>query len=51
MFEWVRNHIPNIVDCGPIYMREALQNAGFKINTALRKHRWIPVEVILAMKE
>lgn len=50
-FEWTHKHFPNCLDCRPIYVREALEMAGFKISKALKKHRWIPVEIILGIKE
>ncbi len=51
VFEWTHEHFPNFLDCRPIYVREALENAGFKIQKALMKHMWIPVEIVLAAKE
>ena len=30
-FEWTHKHFPNFLDCRPIYVREALAMAGFKI--------------------
>jgi demethylmenaquinone methyltransferase/2-methoxy-6-polyprenyl-1,4-benzoquinol methylase len=50
VFEWTHNHFPNFLDCRPIYVRRALEKAGFAIQKALTKHLWIPVEVILATK-
>lgn len=46
-YEWTHKHFPNFVDCRPIYVREALAQAGFKIENALKKHMWVPVEIIL----
>ena len=46
VYEWTHKHFPNFVDCRPIYVREALENAGFKIETALLKKMWIPVEIV-----
>jgi ubiquinone/menaquinone biosynthesis C-methylase UbiE len=51
VFEWAHKHFPNFIDCRPIYVRQALENAGFKIKKALMKHMWIPVEIILGVKE
>ncbi len=51
VFEWAHKHFPNFLDCRPIYVREALAKAGFKITKALKKHMWIPVEIILGAKE
>jgi ubiquinone/menaquinone biosynthesis C-methylase UbiE len=50
VFEWAHRHFPNFIDCRPIYVREALEDAGFKIRKALRKRMWIPVEIVLGMK-
>lgn len=50
VFEWTHKHFPNFLDCRPIYVREALEKAGFKIKRAAKKHMWIPVEIVLAMK-
>jgi demethylmenaquinone methyltransferase/2-methoxy-6-polyprenyl-1,4-benzoquinol methylase len=49
-FEWAHKHFPNFIDCRPIYVRQALEAAGFQIQKALKKHMWIPVEVILGAK-
>jgi ubiquinone/menaquinone biosynthesis C-methylase UbiE len=50
VFEWGHKHFPNFLDCRPIFVRAALEQAGFKIQTALTKHMWIPVEIILGVK-
>jgi ubiquinone/menaquinone biosynthesis C-methylase UbiE len=50
MYEWGHEHFPNFLDCRPIYVRAALEKAGFKIQKALRKRLWVPVEIILGVK-
>jgi ubiquinone/menaquinone biosynthesis C-methylase UbiE len=50
VFEWTHEHFPNFLDCRPIYVREALETAGFKIQKALKKRMWIPVEIIRGAK-
>jgi ubiquinone/menaquinone biosynthesis C-methylase UbiE len=50
VFEWAHKHFPNFIDCRPIYVREALERADFQIRKALKKHMWIPVEIILGAK-
>jgi demethylmenaquinone methyltransferase/2-methoxy-6-polyprenyl-1,4-benzoquinol methylase len=50
VFEWTHEHFPNFLDCRPIYVRKALEKAGFKIESALMKHMWIPVEIVRAAK-
>jgi ubiquinone/menaquinone biosynthesis C-methylase UbiE len=49
-FEWAHKHFPNFVDCRPIYVREALEKAGFQIRKTLKKHMWIPVEIIFGTR-
>jgi ubiquinone/menaquinone biosynthesis C-methylase UbiE len=49
-FEWAHKHFPNFIDCRPIYVREALEEADFQIRKALKKHMWIPVEIVLGAK-
>ena len=49
-FEWAHKHFPNFIDCRPIYVRKALEEADFQILKALKKHMWIPVEIILGAK-
>ncbi len=48
-FEWTHRHFPNLMDCRPIYVRRALEAAGFQIQEAGLEHMWVPVEVVLAV--
>jgi len=50
VFEWAHRHFPNLLDCRPIYVWEAVENAGFQIQKSLKKHMWIPVEIVLGLK-
>jgi ubiquinone/menaquinone biosynthesis C-methylase UbiE len=45
-FEWAHKHFPNFLDCRPIYVRAALEQAGFTITRALLKRMWVPVEIV-----
>jgi ubiquinone/menaquinone biosynthesis C-methylase UbiE len=49
-YEWTHKHFPNFVDCRPIRVREALEEAGFRIQKALIRHMWLPVEIVLGLK-
>jgi ubiquinone/menaquinone biosynthesis C-methylase UbiE len=49
-YEWTHRHFPNFVDCRPIYVREALEEAGFKIQKAFIRRMWLPVEIVLGVK-
>lgn len=50
MFEWTHKHFPNFLDCRPIFVRQALQAAGFQIEGAERKTMWVSVEIVLGRK-
>jgi demethylmenaquinone methyltransferase/2-methoxy-6-polyprenyl-1,4-benzoquinol methylase len=50
VFEWTHKHFPKFLDCRPIYVRRALEEAGFPIRKAVTKHMWIPVEIVLGVK-
>ena len=50
-FEWTHEHFPHSLDCRPIYVREALEKAGFKIEKALMRRMWISVEIVLGLNE
>ena len=41
---------PNLMDCRPIYVRRALEAAGFTIKEADVESMWVPVEIVLAEK-
>ncbi len=49
-FEWTHRHFPNLLDCRPIYVRRAVEAAGFEIVHVEIDHMWVPVEVLLARK-
>lgn len=51
VYEWTHKHFPNFVDCRPIYVRESMEDAGFKIQKTLIKHMWVPVEIVRGGKE
>ncbi len=50
VFEWMHLIFPMFVDCRPIYVRRALEEAGFQIKDVLKKRMWIPVEIVLGTK-
>ena len=51
VFEWAHKHFPKFLDCRPIYVRRALEGAGFTVRKAVTRRMWIPVEIILGVKE
>ena len=48
-FEWTHRHFPNLMDCRPIYVRRALEAAGFQISESRTESMWVPVEIVLAI--
>jgi demethylmenaquinone methyltransferase/2-methoxy-6-polyprenyl-1,4-benzoquinol methylase len=50
VFEWTHKHFPNFLDCRPIFVRNALEAAGFRIESVEKRTMWVPVEIALAVK-
>ena len=51
LYEWTHKHFPNLMDCRPIYVRRALEAAGFTIKDADVESMWVPVEIVRAEKQ
>lgn len=49
-YEWTHEHFPNLLDCRPIYVRRALEDAGCSIRDAMIAKMWVPVEIVVAAK-
>jgi len=49
-YEWTHEHFPNLLDCRPIFVRRALEAAGFSIRDATITKMWVPVEIVVAEK-
>jgi hypothetical protein len=49
VFEWTHKHFPNLMDCRPIFIRKALDAAGFRIESVENRTMWVPVEIALAV--
>lgn len=51
MYEWGHRLLPALVDCRPIYLRRALEEAGFEIREAATMPMWgLRTEVVLAAR-
>jgi ubiquinone/menaquinone biosynthesis C-methylase UbiE len=50
VFEWAHRHFPNFMDCRPIFVRQALETSGFRVEKSLCRRMWIRVEIVLATK-
>ena len=51
LYEWAHKKFPNIIDCRPIFVQQALMTARFEIKqTAIRSMWGLPVEIVLGAK-
>ena len=50
IFEWTHRHFPNYLDCRPILVRQALEDAGFEVCDSEIIKMWISVEVVCGIK-
>jgi len=50
MYEWSHRHFPNFVDCRPIFVRRAIEAAGFSVRDSEKLMMWVPVEIVAAVK-
>ena len=51
VYEWSHRHFPNLMDCRPIYVGAALKAANFQLADSLIEHMWVPVEIVLGVKQ
>ncbi len=50
VFEWTHRHFPNYLDCRPILVRQALEDARFRISDSRVMKMWVDVEIVRGMK-
>jgi ubiquinone/menaquinone biosynthesis C-methylase UbiE len=51
LYEWGHDHYPGLLDCRPIFVQKALEEAGFQTREAARLSLWgLPVELVVAYR-
>ena len=51
LYEWGHARFPSVLDCRPIFVREALGIAGFRTLQASRRLLWgLPIEIVVGWK-
>jgi len=51
LYDWGHKKFPKLLDCRPIFVQKALENAGLKISDAALMSLWgLPVEIVAARK-
>lgn len=51
LYEWAHKKWPRYVDCRPIYLKESLTNAGYRIRSReMTRMVGLPIEIIVATK-
>jgi demethylmenaquinone methyltransferase/2-methoxy-6-polyprenyl-1,4-benzoquinol methylase len=49
-YGWAHRHFPTLLDCRPIHVCAALEEAGLVVLEATLESAWLPVEIVRAMK-
>jgi ubiquinone/menaquinone biosynthesis C-methylase UbiE len=50
IFEWTHRHFPNYLNCRPILVQRALEDAGFRITASEITKMWVNVEIVRGVK-
>lgn len=51
LYEWLHRRLPQVIDCRPIYVEQALREAGFRIAHSEPERLWgLPAKVVVGAK-
>jgi demethylmenaquinone methyltransferase/2-methoxy-6-polyprenyl-1,4-benzoquinol methylase len=51
LYAWAHRQFARVVDCRPIYVQRALEDAGFQVLEAVERSMWgLPVETVVAWR-
>ena len=51
IYEWFHARFPSAVDCRPIYPRQSVEAAGFRVTDSIEMKMWgLPVDILVASK-
>ncbi len=51
VYEWGHARFPGLLDCRPIFVGKAVEEAGFHVRQAIQQSLWgLPIEIVLASK-
>ena len=52
VYEWLHQRLPQLIDCRPIYVEQALKEAGFQLTHSARENLWgLPTKIAVGVKD